>query len=89
MMIGAAKRFSVSYSVNQNYFDIFTRKYMHNFRICIDDSNFEGQKALEIASSNMVLVSLKNRIILFNLISHSRCGEIPIPLLDSTSREPN
>ena len=70
MMIGAAKRFSVTYTSNQNQFDIFTRKYMHNFRVTVDATNFESQIALEISSSNIVLVSLINKIILFDVLTH-------------------
>ena len=42
MMIGPAKRFAVTYQNGSNYFDLFTRKYMHNFRVQIDPKNLEG-----------------------------------------------
>ena len=70
MMIGAAKRFSVTYTSNQRQFDIFTRKYMHNFRVNVDSTNFESQKALEISSSNILLVSLTDKILIFDVITH-------------------
>ena len=70
MMIGAAKRFSVTYTSNQRQFDIFTRKYMHNFRVTVDSTNFESQIALEISSSNIVLVSLTDKILIFDVITH-------------------
>ena len=69
MMIGAAKRFSVTYTSNQRQFDIFTRKYMHNFRVNVDSTNFENQKALEISSSNILLVSLTDKILIFDVIT--------------------
>ena len=70
MMIGAAKRFSVTYTSNQRQFDIFTRKYMNNFRVNVDSTNFESQKALEISSSNILLVSLTDKILIFDVITH-------------------
>lgn len=55
-------RFAVTYTTNQNYFDIFARKYMNDLRVRLSNTNFEGQKALEITSSNLILVSLTNYI---------------------------
>lgn len=57
MMIGAKKRYSITYKQNERSFDIYQRKYMHNLRVCVDDGIYEGSRAVEIASSNMILIS--------------------------------
>ena len=57
MMIGAAKRYSITYKQNENDFQIYKRKFMHNLRVCVNDNNFEGSIALEMPLSNFILVS--------------------------------
>ena len=89
MMIGPAKRFAITYAFGEKKFDLFRRKYMHNFRVQIDKNNLEGQKAVEISSANLVMVSNNDQILLFSNLTLSRCGEIKIPLLESETREPN
>jgi hypothetical protein len=42
MMIGALRRYSITYKTNERSFDIYQRKYMHNLRVCVDNGNFEG-----------------------------------------------
>jgi hypothetical protein len=57
MMIGAMKRYSITYKQNEKGFDIHKRKYMHNLRVCVNDKNYEGEIAIEILSSNFFMVS--------------------------------
>lgn len=42
MMIGPAKRFAITYQNGSKAFDLFSRKYMHNFRVQIEKRNLEG-----------------------------------------------
>jgi hypothetical protein len=62
---------------------------MHNLRVCVDDSNYEGSKALEIVSSNLFLVSKIDQVFIYHSLTFKICGRIPISLLNSVSREPN
>jgi hypothetical protein len=89
MMIGPARRFAIIFAVGEKAFSIFRRKYNHNFRVQIDKNNLEAQKAVEIASSNLIFVSNTSEILIFSNLTLSPCGTIPIPLLDSETREPN
>ena len=89
MMIGATKRYSITYKQNESSFDIYQRMYQHNLRVCVDDRNFEGANAVEIASSNLVLVSCIDKVIMVDNTDFTPCGEIPITLLKTESREPN
>ena len=57
MMIGAMRRYSITYKQNERSFDIYERKFMHNLRVCLDSNNYEGSKSLELNSSNLILVS--------------------------------
>ena len=42
MMIGAKKRYAITYKQNERCFEIYQRKFMHNLRVCINHQNFEA-----------------------------------------------
>lgn len=74
MMIGAMKRYSITYKQNERSFDIYQRKYMHNLRVCVDDANYEGARAVEIASSNLVLLSKIDQVIMLDNQNFTKVG---------------
>jgi hypothetical protein len=89
MMVGSMRRYAISYKQNERCFQIYTRKNMHNLRVCVDDQNFEGSKATEVQTSNLILVTKIDQILIYNSKTFKICGKIPISLLVSVSREPN
>jgi hypothetical protein len=62
---------------------------MHNLRVCVDDGIFEGSKSVECPKSNMVLISKIDQVLMFDNQNFTKCGEIPIKLLKTETREPN
>ena len=62
---------------------------MHNLRVCVDDANYEGARAVEIASSNLVLLSKIDQVIMLDNQNFTKVGQIPITLLKTETREPN
>jgi hypothetical protein len=66
MMIGAMKRYSITYKQNERSFDVYQRKYMHNLRVCVDDANYEGAVSTEIPSSNLVLISKIDQVMMID-----------------------
>jgi len=62
---------------------------MHNLRVCINNENFEGSKTLEFPQSNLVLISMKDKVITYDNETYAKVGNIPITLLISETREPN
>lgn len=62
---------------------------MHNLKVCVNAENFEGSRAVEIASSDMFLVTKVDQILMFDSTSFKACGKIPITLLPTETREPN
>jgi hypothetical protein len=74
MIFGGKDRYSVNFKKNQPSFDIYTRKYMHNLKILVDDRLFEGCKALEIISSRLLLVTKIDKVIMFDIDSLKECG---------------
>lgn len=89
MMFGRRVRFGISYKTNERSFEIYRRKYMHNLRVQVHDSDFSGSKGIELTTMNTFLVTKINQVLMFDSTTFKQCGEIPIQLLDSDTREPN
>jgi hypothetical protein len=49
--------------------------------VCVDDFNYEGSKAIELPSANLVLISKIDQVIMLDNQYFTKCGEIPITLL--------
>ena len=60
MMIGKKVRYCVTYKSNQRNFDIYQRKHKNQLIVCVNDINFEGSKAVEIQSMDMVIATNKD-----------------------------
>ena len=42
MMFGTRVRYGITYKANQPGFQIYTRKYWHNFKVALNTTNYEG-----------------------------------------------
>ena len=89
MMFGSKVRYSVTYKTNQKSFDIYRRKYWHDFKVPISNENLEGSIGLELRSMNCYLVSKIDKVIIYNSSNFTEIGTIPIKLLKADTREPN
>jgi hypothetical protein len=89
MMIGAAKRYSITYKTNEKDFEIYRRKFMHNLRVCVNEKNFEGSKAVEMPLANFLLVSMVSEVLIIDNINYGVVGKLPINLLETSTREAN
>jgi hypothetical protein len=49
---------------------------MHNFRVQIEKRNLEGQKAIEIASSNLICVTFKSEVLLYSNLTLELIGSL-------------
>lgn len=78
MMIGAHKKYAITYKTNERGFEIYQRKFLHDLRVCINASNFEGAKAVEIISSGLFLVSNIFEITIYDNETYTDCGKIPV-----------
>ena len=88
-MFGHSKKSAITYKVNENSFEIFQRKFLHNLRICVNSQNMEGAKAIEVASMGKIFVTNVNVIDVFSNKTFRKLFTIPIPLLKDEAREPN
>lgn len=57
MMFGSKVRYGITYKTNQKSFDIYRRKYEHNFRINVVEDNLDGSIGLPMETMNAFLVS--------------------------------
>ena len=89
MMFGKMVKYCITYKSNQKSFDVYRRKYMHNVRVCLAEENFEGSFALELKGMNVFLVTKVDKILMYDSDTFQHCGEIPISLLKTETREPN
>lgn len=51
---------------------------MHNLKVCVQAGDFEGSKGLEIASSNVFLVTKIDKILMYDCTTFKEVGKIPI-----------
>ena len=59
MMFGARVRFGITYKEGQPGFQIYSRKYYHNFKISITTKNFEGAVGANIKSLEAYVIGEK------------------------------
>ena len=62
LMFGARVRYGISYKTNQPGFQIFTRKYFHNFKVAITTENFEGAKGANLPKQNAYIMAERTKI---------------------------
>lgn len=91
MMFGSKVRYCVTYKTNQKSFDVYRRKYEHDFRVNAIDHNYDGCIGLPVETMNAFLVSDVDVVNFYDVDSFKEIEEcrIQIPLLKSDTREPN
>lgn len=62
LMFGTRVRYGISYKANQPGFQIFTRKYNHNFKVPITDKNFEGAKGANLSTQSSYIMAEKTKV---------------------------
>ena len=62
MMYGSAGRYCVTYKTSERSYNIYKRKYIHDFKIKVIEENFEASKSLFLKATNQFLVCMKNHV---------------------------
>jgi len=57
MMFGPARLYCITYKTNQLSFDVYRRKYWHDFRVPIVHDNLEGSICVECPDMQSFFVS--------------------------------
>jgi hypothetical protein len=89
MMIGPKNRYCVTYKPGQKNFNVFQAKYVHNFKVSVENLNLEGSKGLEIVSMKIFLCSRKDSVYIYDSTTYKEMGKLDVTLLKSVEREPN
>lgn len=89
MMFGSRVRYGITFKMGERSFNIYRRKYEHEYMINVLEDNLEGAKALEIKSMNVFLYTNIDKVNMVDSTTYKKVGELPITLLKSESREPN
>lgn len=89
MMFGSKVRYCVTYKTNQKSFEVYRRKYEHDFKVPISFENFEGSRGLEIPSINAFVATQVDKINIYDQDTFEKKGQLPITLLKNEEREPN
>ena len=91
MMFGSRVRYSITYKTNQRNFEIYTRKYTHNFRVNLRAENFEGSLGLNVKSMNIFFVTNVDEVLMYDAKTFQEVKEnkMKLPLMKATSRERN
>jgi len=89
MMFGSKVKYGITYKVNQRSFDIYRRKYEHDFRIPVVSQNLEGSIGVELTLHNAFIVTQIDKIYIYHAETFKEISQIPISLLKTETREPN
>ena len=89
MMFGPKVKYGVTFKTNQRSFDVYRRKYNHDFRVPIYTDIMENCYGLEIKSMNKFLVPKVDKILVHDSDTLKVVDEVPISLLKTETREPN
>ena len=66
MMFGSRAKYCITYKTNQRSFDIYRRKFEHDYKVCVVQDNLDGSKCLAMQTANMnSLLVCKNDTIRF------------------------
>ena len=57
LMFGSRVLFGIAYKENQAGFQIFSRKYYHNFKVQISKENMIGSKGCTLSSMNAFIIT--------------------------------
>ena len=89
MMFGSKVRYGITYKIGDKSFNIYRRKYEHEYMVNVLDENLEGARALEIKSMGLFLVTKVDRVVMYDSTTYENVGDLPITLLKSETRETN
>ena len=70
-------------------YNIYRAKYVHNFKVNVENKNLEGSKVMELTTINGFMVTTKSGVLLYDSNNFQKIGALDITLLESVEREPN
>jgi hypothetical protein len=91
MLFGSKRKFCITYKKNEANFEVRTRKYHNDFRILLEDHNFEASKGISISSVEVFIVSKDNCLFVYDSRNFQRIYEetLELKLIESDTKESN
>lgn len=74
MMFGSKVKYGITYKQNQKSFDIYRRKYLHDFKVPVSSHNLEGSMGLELRKHNAFVVTQIDKIFIHDAESFEEIG---------------
>jgi|TARA_B110000503_G_C6791187_1_gene267335 hypothetical protein len=62
MMFGARVRYGITFKANQPGFQVYSRKYFHNFKVAITTNNYEGSVGSNLSLMKSYVMAEKTKI---------------------------
>lgn len=76
MMIGSRVRYCVTYKTGDKSFNVFRAKYIHNFKVTVENMNLEGSKGCELQSINAFLCSRSDGVQIYDSTNYRMIGDL-------------
>ena len=57
MMFGSLVKYGVTFKTNQKDFSVYTRKFTHDFKVCMSQERYDGCIGVNVKCMNVILVS--------------------------------
>ena len=91
LIFGSRVRYGVAYKTNTRGFEIYTRKYEHDFKVNVHAQNLERELGLSIDTMGRCLVSKIDHIAVYDIQTYKELKdeEIRVNLLPTKTREMN
>ena len=90
MLFGSRVRYGITYKTNQRGFDVWTRRFNHDFNVNTQSLDYNGAIGLPMESMNKFIVGKLCDIKFYDIDTHLEDTDltITVPLLKSETREP-
>jgi len=91
LIFGSKVKYGITYKTNTKGFDVYSRKYEHDFKVNVKSENLERSMGISVDTLGRCLVSKIDHIAVYDIENYEekKDEEIKVNLLPSTTREPN
>lgn len=73
-------RYGITYIFNKTSFEIYKKKFEHDFLVPATDESCEGSKGLELKTIDTFLVSKSDKIVMYDSETFHEIEQLPIEI---------
>ena len=67
MMYGVRGKYGITFKTNERSFDIYRRKYVHDYKVTVDHKSFDQAKCIPFNEMNILLVTAVTAIKFYDM----------------------